>query len=278
MGLDVMGLGVLGAYAAGVMALLLVPWGMLVGAGLTAWAAPLGSVSQWLDVLATDEGRDVRVTTWLLCGASFGACVLGFGALAAEWGWLREATATDALLGLPLGLGAAGILGASLARLLSPLVAWLPLENLGRPHMTKFQGLLYVFVLLGVGVWAPSLLSLIDRTGDAPLAIALGIAVFGPPLLHGLLRRADERRTAHPLALLISWMALATLAMRPISAFDQQETLRAASYQHTALERHALIWLGQHLGDKDNDGLPGLFGGGDCDDQDPTKRLVCEPR
>jgi hypothetical protein len=267
---------VLGVYATGVLSLLLVPWGMVVGAALCAYRLPLGAASGWLNGLAMDEARDLQATRWLLVGASWVGVSAGLLVWAADAGWLAALTPLDGLWALPVGLLVSAALAAPLARALTPLVARLPLESLGRPHMTKLQGLLYILGLLALGALAPALLSLADRVEDPVLIVASAWALLGPGLMHGLLRRADAARTGHPFVMLLSWLALAVMSMRPTSSFDQQPQIRDASYAHTALTQHALRWLGARLGDRDGDGVPGLFGGPDCDDLDPRKALRCD--
>jgi hypothetical protein len=269
-------LAVLGVYAAGVLSLLLVPWGMAVGVSLSARSGPEGGLSHWLNGLAMDEARDLAATQRLLGAMTWAATLTALSAWAASRGWLAALRWTDTLWALPLALLTSAALSAPLTRALGRVVQWLPLESLGRPHMTKVQGLFYVGALVAVAAWAPALLDLSARLDDPTVIFAGGLALFGPALMHGLLRRADAARTGHPFVLLLAWMALAVLSMRPISAFDQQPRIRDASYAHTAITHFALRWLGEQMGDRDGDGVPGLFGGPDCDDLDPAKTTRCD--
>jgi hypothetical protein len=268
-------LAVLGVYAAGVLSLLMVPWGMVVGVSLSARRGPDGGLSRWLNGLAMDEARDLEATQRLLGLMTWAGVLTALTAWGSARGWFVRLQWTDTLWALPLLLVMSAALSAPLTRALGRVVAWLPLESLGRPHMTKVQGLFYVGALVALAAWVPALLDLSERLSDPTLIFAGGLALLGPGLMHGVLQRADAARTGHPFVLLLSWMALAVLSMRPISAFDQQPRIRDASYAHTALTHLALRWLGEQIGDRDGDGVPGLFGGPDCDDLDPTKTTGC---
>ena len=264
----------LGAYAIGLIGLVMVPFGAFVGAGLSAWFTNRkGTLGSWFNELACDHTADVTASSRLVGGLAAGGALLLFSAVF-HYAVVHDlnnplmASVFVAILMLA-SLTAAAFVGGIFTRASGGLISRLPFEALGRPHMTKFQGIAYLALgsagivgLLGFWrfynpeVWAASFIT------------AVVIALVGPGAFFALLSRADRRGrwSGHPIIPVFCMLVVVLLSLKPIFSFRDQEAIRAASLTETELERRLLAAYMASVGDRDGDGYAGLFGGPDCND------------
>jgi len=258
--------GMAGAFAMGLIGLVVLPWGMLVGWGVAALTVGRKrSLNRWLNELARQHERDVEATQRLLGVA---ATLLVLTSLTA--GVANMTRAWDVIaLGVVISILIAGLLGAVTQRGSRVLVERLPFESIGRPHLTKVQGMFYILTALLVAAvmlvaWHRLDLNVWPLTVIAQLIMV----IMGPWLCYALLVRLDSPPSwsRHPLTLALSVFVIGALAVRPLAQFDSVPEVRDASLKHSGLEQRIMRSIMQVVGDRDGDGYASLWGGPDCDD------------
>ena len=254
------------------LAVVLLPLGGILGAGLGALVGERGAIVRRLRALANEPLRDRRVASWMVGAVvAAGVWVLAMGFNHASF--LHElnnkamaAAFAMVLAGVGLGLGL--LLGGIAQGLALRAFRRLKLERLDPLYHSKSGAVLWL-ALGGIVVFAVLVMA---RFYDPSVWPARYLLLLTIPIAFPLVFWWTARRFAWAggwwWAPLLWCLSLAAAGF-PIFTMEAEDPVRIAMLQGTQLERRVLAFYSS-LGDRDGDGYASILGGPDCDDRDPN--------